>query len=160
MSTHHERSNEPSTLRTRPRGWAGACLLWTVLTWGSPSRFLQVDTTCAVVALISGAAAWIAAPTRGQLSLAQLEECSRRTARPSDSSARPDAEGAAQPLPRGRRRGDRAAPDGQPQVPVHPQHAAEPHHDRGCVHDHRRRPGHLQPVHLAEHHGEPSATEL
>ncbi|MFB8123302.1 DUF4231 domain-containing protein [Streptomyces bacillaris] len=49
-------------------------LLWTVLTWGSPSRFLRVDITCAVVALVSGAAAWIAAPPRRQLSLAQLED--------------------------------------------------------------------------------------
>lgn len=49
-------------------------LLWTVLTWGSPSRFLRVDITCGVVALVSGAAAWIAAPPRGQLSLAQLED--------------------------------------------------------------------------------------
>ncbi|MGW4840080.1 DUF4231 domain-containing protein [Streptomyces globisporus] len=49
-------------------------LLWTVLTWSAPSRFLQVDITCGVVALVSGAAAWIAAPPRGQLSLAQLED--------------------------------------------------------------------------------------
>ncbi|MFD0723215.1 SLATT domain-containing protein [Streptomyces globosus] len=51
-----------------------AGVLWTVLTWGSPSRFLRVDITCAVVALVSGAAAWVAAPPRGQLSLAQLED--------------------------------------------------------------------------------------
>ncbi|MFH8886767.1 hypothetical protein [Streptomyces californicus] len=31
-------------------------LLWTVLTWSSYSRFLRVDITCAVVALVSGAA--------------------------------------------------------------------------------------------------------
>ncbi|MFF8604188.1 DUF4231 domain-containing protein [Streptomyces sp. NPDC015232] len=49
-------------------------LLWTVLTWGSPSRFIQVDVTCGVLALVSGAAAWVAAPPRGQLSLAQLED--------------------------------------------------------------------------------------
>ncbi|WP_157901964.1 SLATT domain-containing protein, partial [Streptomyces kanasensis] len=55
-------------------GAALAALLWTVLTWGSPSRFLRVDITCGVVALVSGAAAWIAAPPRGQLSLEQLED--------------------------------------------------------------------------------------
>ncbi|GAA3206324.1 hypothetical protein GCM10020256_01340 [Streptomyces thermocoprophilus] len=49
-------------------------LLWTVLAWGSPSRFLPVDIACAVLALVSGAAAWVAAPPRGQLSMAQLED--------------------------------------------------------------------------------------
>ncbi|MYU26367.1 SLATT domain-containing protein [Streptomyces sp. SID8352] len=49
-------------------------LLWTVLTWGSPSRFLQADIICAALALVSGVAAWVAAPPRGQLSLAKLED--------------------------------------------------------------------------------------
>lgn len=37
-------------------------LLWTVLTWDSPSRFVRVDITCSVLALLSGLAAWVAAP--------------------------------------------------------------------------------------------------
>ncbi|MGO4635027.1 DUF4231 domain-containing protein [Streptomyces sp. 2RAF24] len=49
-------------------------LFWTVLAWGSPSRFLPVDITCAVLVLVSGAAAWGAAPPRGEPSLAQLED--------------------------------------------------------------------------------------
>ena len=49
-------------------------LLWTVLTWGSPSRFLKIDITCGVLALVSGGAAWGAAPPRDQLSLAGLED--------------------------------------------------------------------------------------
>ncbi|WP_331722270.1 DUF4231 domain-containing protein [Streptomyces canus] len=49
-------------------------LLWTVLTWGSPSRFLRVDITCGVVALVSGVAAWVAVPPRGHLNLAELED--------------------------------------------------------------------------------------
>ncbi|MET7988516.1 DUF4231 domain-containing protein [Streptomyces sp. NPDC005281] len=51
-----------------------AGLVWTVLTWGSPSRLLRVDITCALLALVSGLAAWVAAPPRGQLGLAQLED--------------------------------------------------------------------------------------
>ncbi|WP_331762216.1 SLATT domain-containing protein (plasmid) [Streptomyces sp. NBC_01520] len=49
-------------------------LLWTVLAWGSPSRFLRVDITCAALALVSGAVAWVAAPPRGRPSLAKLED--------------------------------------------------------------------------------------
>ncbi|MEV2255918.1 DUF4231 domain-containing protein [Streptomyces sp. NPDC050147] len=49
-------------------------LLWTVLTWGSPSRFLRVDITCGVLALVSGVMAWVTAPPRGHLSLAALED--------------------------------------------------------------------------------------
>ncbi|MFJ6527273.1 DUF4231 domain-containing protein [Streptomyces longwoodensis] len=49
-------------------------LLWTVLTWSSPSRFLRVDITCGVLALVSGVATWVAAPPRGHLSLSQLED--------------------------------------------------------------------------------------
>lgn len=49
-------------------------LLWTVLTWDSPSRFVRVDITCSVLALLSGLAAWVAAPPRGQLSLTELED--------------------------------------------------------------------------------------
>ncbi|GAA4658689.1 hypothetical protein GCM10023347_07490 [Streptomyces chumphonensis] len=49
-------------------------LIWTALTWSSPSQFLRVDITCGMLALVFGAAAWIAAPARGQLSLAQLED--------------------------------------------------------------------------------------
>ncbi|MFJ4007755.1 DUF4231 domain-containing protein [Streptomyces sp. NPDC090023] len=49
-------------------------LLWTVLTWGSPFRFLRADVICGVLALVSGLVAWVAAPPRGQLSLANLED--------------------------------------------------------------------------------------
>ncbi|MFG3180183.1 DUF4231 domain-containing protein [[Kitasatospora] papulosa] len=49
-------------------------LLWTVLAWGLPSRFLRVDITCAALALVSGAVAWGAAPPRGRPSLAKLED--------------------------------------------------------------------------------------
>ncbi|MFJ6785303.1 DUF4231 domain-containing protein [Streptomyces yangpuensis] len=83
---HDVRQTERDLVRRRRRVRAmvvalavagGAVLtgvLWTVLTWGSPSRFLQVDVACGVLALVSGAAAWVAAPPRGQLSLAELED--------------------------------------------------------------------------------------
>ncbi|SES31825.1 Protein of unknown function [Streptomyces sp. yr375] len=51
-----------------------ASLVWTVLSWGSPSRFLRVDIICGIVLFISGAVVVIAAPRRGSLSLAKLED--------------------------------------------------------------------------------------
>lgn len=83
---HDVRQTERDLVRRRRRVRAGgvaltvaggamlAGLLWTVLTWGSPSRFLRVDITCAVLTLVSGVPARVAAPPRGQLSLAKLED--------------------------------------------------------------------------------------
>ncbi|MFD5989705.1 hypothetical protein [Streptomyces cyaneofuscatus] len=50
-----------------------AGLAWTVVTWGSASRFPQVDVICAVLMLISGVVAWVATPPRDQPSPAQME---------------------------------------------------------------------------------------
>ncbi|MGA5363922.1 DUF4231 domain-containing protein [Streptomyces purpurascens] len=49
-------------------------LAWTVQAWDSPSRFLPVDIICGTLLLIAGAVALLAAPRRGSLSLAKLED--------------------------------------------------------------------------------------
>lgn len=49
-------------------------LVWTVLAWGSPSRFLRTDIICGTLLLIAGAVALVAAPRRGSLSLTKLED--------------------------------------------------------------------------------------
>ncbi|MFD3915288.1 DUF4231 domain-containing protein [Streptomyces sp. NPDC058603] len=57
---------------------AGCALLtglaWTVLAWGSPSRFLRVDIICGTVVLITAAVALAAGRRRGSLSTAELED--------------------------------------------------------------------------------------
>ncbi|MFH9118371.1 DUF4231 domain-containing protein [Streptomyces globisporus] len=47
---------------------------WTVLAWGSPSSFLRVDIICGTMLLAGGAVAVVAAPHRGSLKLAELED--------------------------------------------------------------------------------------
>lgn len=47
---------------------------WTVLAWDSPSSFLRVDIICGTMLLAGGAVAVVAAPHRGSLKLAELED--------------------------------------------------------------------------------------
>ncbi|MEV7683258.1 DUF4231 domain-containing protein [Streptomyces sp. NPDC088341] len=48
-------------------------LVWTVLTWGSPSRFLRADIICGTVVLIAAAVALAAGRRRGSLGTAEME---------------------------------------------------------------------------------------